>query len=179
MKITLGTGLQNNVSRLIVTEVLLTVGKSIFGEKIFNEVDLKIQFGFPSWINRRCGLTNSSLVDNTVLGMMDFYYSYSFPSHDGKIRNFFIYVDFEKVFHTNIEFLVTICHELYHCMQLATGIWKITNNGYEYNGIEYPLDTQYDNAPWENEAYAFEMLVPNLIYTNKELMEKISVLLNV
>jgi hypothetical protein len=174
MNITLGSGLTGSKSREILTEILSTIGKDLFGEEIFDEVDLKIQFGFPSWINRSTVISNSSLVHDKVMGMVDFYYSYSFMSPEGKLRNFLIYIDFEEKFNTNMEMVVTLLHEVYHCMQFATGISKITKKGYEYKGKEYPNDTLYEDAPWETDAYAYELTIPKIILSNQKLVDRIN-----
>lgn len=52
----------------------------------------------------------------------------------------------------NKGFCLTFFEELFHVYQLEKGLLICKNNCLLYNGIEYPLNYNYDKSPWENEA---------------------------
>lgn len=61
------------------------------------------------------------------------------------------------------EMLITLAHELVHVKQSAMEeMTKFIHNGImycRYMGYSYPVDSIFDDMPWEQEAYALEMVL--------------------
>mgnify|MGYP000311780989 CR=1 FL=1 len=54
---------------------------------------------------------------------------------------------------------ITICHELIHVNQSMAGRLKTVDEGWIWEGCAYPLDTPYQNRPWEIEAKKEEKIL--------------------
>lgn len=59
--------------------------------------------------------------------------------------------------------LITLAHECVHIKQHAIEqMKKFIHNGImycRYNGYDYPVNSLYDDMPWEKEAYIMEMVL--------------------
>jgi len=69
-----------------------------------------------------------------------------------------IKVIINKSIDSNLQ-AITICHELIHVNQSMAGRLKTVDEGWIWEGCAYPLDTPYQNRPWEIEAKKEEKIL--------------------
>lgn len=66
------------------------------------------------------------------------------------------YIELDKGL-SNSDLLVTVCHEMVHVWQNATRKMKDLPCGRKlYEGVIYDENTEYDDEPWEIEAYSMQ-----------------------
>ena len=57
------------------------------------------------------------------------------------------------------DLTLTLCHEMVHVKQMASGLMKSVEGGQTWKGKFYPEETKYLDRPWEIQAFARQELL--------------------
>ena len=78
-----------------------------------------------------------------------------------------VYEDGEEVAYEPHELASNIAHELVHAKQFYRGQINMVDNVWKHNNVSINCDTiNYEDLPWEVEAYAYEAILADLLWEN-------------
>lgn len=78
-----------------------------------------------------------------------------------------VYEDGEEIAYEPHELAANIAHELVHAKQFYRGQINMVDNVWKHNNVNIDCDTiDYEDLPWEVEAYAYEVILTDLLWEN-------------